>query len=363
MTKRQPDSPEHKPRRHERRPWIAWAGTIAVAVGVASVFGLNFWQAAQSSAQSGPPKLNQSAAPGPAPESMAWIPGGWFWMGDNNFRDAQPEHLVYVDGFWMDRYEVTNAQFARFVAATGYQTIAERPLDPKEFPTVPVEDLKPGSIVFKRPAEDVPLDDFRRWWSYVPGASWRHPQGPDNDIKGLEKHPVVHVAWDDAVAYAKWAGKRLPTEAEWELAARGGLDRQLYCWGNELRAGGKWRSNIWQGNFPSQNTAADGFRGTAPVGSFPAGGYGLFDMSGNVWEWCADWYRPDYYELTPQKNPTGPDSSFDPLEPDQPKRVQRGGSFMCSDQYCTRYVPGARGKGEPKSAASHTGFRAVKAAK
>ncbi len=309
---------------------------------VAGVFAANFWQ--------------------PAPRDMAWIGGGWFWMGDNKFPDAQPEHLIYVDGFWMDKYEVTNAQFARFTEATGYKTIAELPPDPQEFPDVPPDALKAGSIVFRPPPGDVPLDDHLQWWTYVPGADWRHPEGPDSDIAGRDNHPVVHISWTDAIEYARWAGKRLPTEAEWELAARGGLDREPYCWGRELRPKNEWQSNIWQGKFPSENSAGDGFRATAPVGSFAPNGYGLFDMSGNVWEWCSDWYRPDYYQHSPPKNPLGPESSFDPLEPNMPKRVQRGGSYMCSDAYCTRYVPGARGKGEPKSAAGHIGFRCVKAA-
>ncbi len=349
-------------RRPRRAPLATWAWTILAVAVVAGVFGLGFWQTDESTARAYPPKLNRSTAPGPVPDGMVWVPGGSFWMGDNNFPDAQPEHLVYVDGFWMDQFEVTNAQFARFVEATGYRTIAERPPDPREFPDVPPEELRPGSIVFKPPDQAVPLDDALQWWTYMPGANWRHPEGPESSLEGREKHPVVHIAWHDAVAYCEWASKRLPREAEWEFAARGGLDRQRYCWGNELRDGGRWRSNIWQGHFPNQNTAGDGFVATAPVGSFPAGGYGLYDMSGNVWEWCADWYRHDYYEHGLARNPTGPDSSFDPLEPNQPKRVQRGGSFMCSDQYCKRYVPGARGKGEPSSAASHIGFRAVRSA-
>jgi len=327
------------------------------------VIGLNAWQPDQSVAKSRPPKLNTAAAPGKAPAGMAWVPGGWFWMGDNSLDDAQPEHLVYVDGFWMDVHEVTNAEFARFVEATGYKTIAEVPPDPAEFPTVPPEDLKAGSIVFTPPPGPVRLDNHLQWWSYVAGANWRHPEGPDSSIDERQDHPAVHIAWEDAMAYARWAGKQLPTEAQWELAARGGLDRQDYCWGNELRPKGRWQSNIWQGNFPNQNTAADGYRTTAPVGSFPANKYGLFDLSGNVWEWCSDWYRPDYYQVSPSANPTGPDSSYDPMEPGLPKRVQRGGSFMCSELYCTRYIPGARGKGEPKSAAGHIGFRCVQAPK
>jgi sulfatase modifying factor 1 len=344
-----------RPRERRVWPWISGAGVL-----LALVIGAELWQSRPTAAGADAPKLNTTTPPGPAPDGMAWVPGGWFWMGDNSFADAQPEHLVYVDGFWMDKTEVTNREFARFVEATNYRTVAERPLDPAEFPTVPPEDLKPGSIVFTPPEGDVPLNDHLQWWAYVPGANWRHPEGPDSDLKDRENHPVVHMAWTDAVAYCEWAGKQLPSEAQWELAARGGLDRELYCWGHELKPKNRWQSNIWQGTFPSRNTAADGFARTAPVASFSANGYGLFDLSGNVWEWCADWYRPDYYEHSPEKNPAGPDSSFDPLEPNLPKRVQRGGSYMCSDSYCTRYVPGARGKGEPNSAAGHVGFRCVK---
>jgi formylglycine-generating enzyme required for sulfatase activity len=293
---------------------------------------------------------------------MVWIPGGQFFMGCDrpDMMDAQPVHLVSVDGFWMDKTEVTNEQFERFVAATGNVTVADRKPDPKDLPGVPLEKLVPGSIVFTPPQGEVDLNQPYSWWSYVPGANWRHPEGPQSDIKGREKHPVVHVCWHDAVAYARWAGKRLPTEAEWEFAARGGLDRQPYCWGDELKPGGKWMANIWQGRFPSENTAEDGFRGTAPVGSFPPNGYGLNDMAGNVWEWCADWYRPDYYQASPPHNPQGPDDSFDPDEPTIPKRVQRGGSYLCSDLYCTRYLPGARGKGALDSGQTHVGFRCVR---
>src|SRR5262249_38690421 len=204
------------------------------------------------------------------------------------------------------------------------------------------------------------------WWRYVPGASWRHPEGPASSLVGRGRHPVVHVAWEDAAAYARWASKRLPTEAEWEFAARGGLDRKRYVWGDELTPGGKWRANIGQGHFPDRNSAADGFRGTAPVASFPANGYGLYDMAGNVWEWTADWYRPDTYQRQAAaggvtRNPQGPGDSLDPAEPGIPKRGQRGGSFLCSDQYCTRYLPGARGKGAVDTGTSHVGFRCVRA--
>jgi formylglycine-generating enzyme required for sulfatase activity len=301
----------------------------------------------------------------PAPAGMVWIPPGKFWMGsdDGLFPDAQPVHQVELDGFWMDKTEVTNAQFACFVEATGYVTVAERQPNPKDYPDAPKEKLVPGSIVFTAPKEKLPLDAPLAWWKYQPGACWRHPEGPGSSIEGRENHPVVHVCWDDAVAYANWAGKRLPTEAEWEYAARGGLDRKRYVWGDELKPDGKWQANIWQGHFPNENTAEDGFRGTAPVGSFPPNGFGLYDMAGNVWEWCADWYRPDYYAESPGRNPPGPGSSHDPMEPGVPKRVQRGGSFMCSDMYCVRYLPAGRGKGAVDSGAPHVGFRCVKSAK
>ncbi len=308
------------------------------------------------------PSTDDTPAPSPAPEGMAWIPGGTFWMGSDDpmMQDARPWHLVRVDGFWMDRTEVTNAEFARFVEATGYQTVAERPPDPALFPGAPKQDLVAGSIVFSPPDHDVNLDDAYVWWKYSPGASWKHPEGAGSTIQGRENHPVVHVCWEDAAAYARWAGKRLPTEAEWEYASRGGLDRQRYTWGNDLQPDGKWLVNNWQGQFPRENSAEDGFAGTAPVGSYPPNGYGLLDMAGNVWEWCADWYRPEYYRYSPAANPTGPDSSYDPHEPNIPKRVQRGGSFMCSDLYCVRYLPGARGKGAPDSAAGHVGFRCAR---
>lgn len=310
----------------------------------------------------GPPDYAsvQLAAPnGVAPDGMAWVPGGAFWMGDAEFDDA-PLRRVEVDGFWMDRTEVTNAQFARFVAATGYITVAEATPDPKDLPGVALADLKAGSIVFTPPDKPVDLREPGRWWKYVPGADWRHPDGPGSTIDGKDRLPVVHVCHTDAVAYARWAGKRLPTEAEWELAARGGLDRKPYAWGAERNPGGQWLANIWQGQFPFENAAEDGFPRAAPVASFPPNAFGLHDMAGNVWEWCADWYRPDAYAYGAGHNPDGPQDSFDPAEPGLPKRVQRGGSFLCSDEYCVRYRPGARGKGDVQSAASHLGFRCVK---
>jgi sulfatase modifying factor 1 len=305
------------------------------------------------------------------PPGMAWIPGGVFLRGSDNPEklDSQPKHRVAVDGFWMDRTAVTNEQFARFVEATGYVTIAERTPEAKDFPGAPPENLVAGSLVFTAPKEPVickgPNCHFQ-WWRYVKGASWRHPEGPDSGIEGRENFPVVQIAWDDALAYAQWAGKRLPTEAEFEFAARGGLQGKNYAWGNEFMPGGKHMANTWQGNFPNKNSEEDGYRGSAPVGSFPANGYGLYDMAGNVWEWCSDWYRYDYYgQLAalpmPVRNPQGPDNSLDPTEPGTAKRVMRGGSYLCTDQYCTAYEVGARGKGEPDSGTNHVGFRCVKA--
>jgi formylglycine-generating enzyme len=293
---------------------------------------------------------------------MVWIPGGPFWMGAQEGQpDEKPVHQVVVDGFWMDRTEVTNEEFEKFVRAAGYITVAERQPDPKDYPGVPREKLIAGSIVFTPPPGDVSLDNHFIWWSYVPGANWRHPEGPHSDLRGRERHPVVHISWDDAQAYANWAGKRLPTEAEWEFACRGGLDRASFTWGEEQSPNGKWNANIWQGRFPNENTVADGFRATAPVASFAANGYGLFDMSGNVWEWCQDWYLPDYYASAPSHNPPGPNSSFDPNEPGVPKRVQRGGSYLCSDLYCAGYRPSARMKASPDTGLTHAGFRCVRA--
>ncbi len=292
---------------------------------------------------------------------MVWIPGGTFWMGSDGANpDEQPVHQVTVDAVWMDQTEVTNEKFDHFVRATGYVTTAERKPDPKDFPNVPPERLVPGSLVFNPPPGDVPLENHYLWWKWTPGANWRHPEGPGSGLRGREKYPVVHISWEDAVAYAGWRGGRLPAEAEWEHASRGGLDRKRYVWGDEQIPAGKWLANIWQGRFPNENTEADGFRGLAPVGSFPPNGYGLFDMAGNVWEWCADWYRPDYYAKSPAKNPPGPEIGFDPGEPTAPKRVVRGGSYLCSDLYCIGYRPSARMKSSPDTGLSNTGFRCVR---
>ena len=296
------------------------------------------------------------------PEKMVWIPPGTFDMGSNDpaFADAQPIHKVSLKGFWMDEHEVTNAEFERFVKATNYQTVAEQPINPADFPGVPVENLVPGSGVFTPTAQPVSYENPLQWWTYVRGASWRNPKGPQSSVSGKPNDPAVHISYTDAAAYAKWAGKRLPTEAEWEYAAQGGKGQQPYYWGSELKPGGKWMANIYQGNFPDANTNEDGYEDLAPVKSFPANGYGLYDMDGNVWEWCSDFYRPDYYAKSPGVDPKGPQDSYDPDEPGLIKRVQRGGSFLCSDQYCIRYKPGSRGKGEINSASNNLGFRCVK---
>ncbi len=326
------------------------------------------------------PKLNPTDAPaGAAPEGMVWIRGGEFYMGTDvadeedvpMFLDATDLHLVHVDGFWMDKHEVTNEQFAKFIEETKYLTEAEKQPNPKDFPDVPPSELKPFSIIFKKPEPGTyDLSRHEGWWDISYGASWKQPNGPGSTIKGIERYPAVHISYNDAVAYCKWAKKRLPTEAEWEFAGRGGLDRKKFSWGDEINPDGRWMANTWQGNFPLENKKLDGFEGAAPVKSFPANDYGLYDMAGNVWEWCADWYVQDYYskcydkDLTKAfRNPQGPDAGFDLREAQAAKRVQRGGSFMCSPNYCERYYIGARGKGEVTSAASHTGFRCAMNAK
>lgn len=312
------------------------------------------------------------------PPGMVQIPAGTFWMGGpdafgGDAKDAAvcctvggggdtPGHQVQVDSFFIDKTDVTNAQFAKFVAETNYVTVAERTIDLPDGSKAP-----PGSLVFTPPDRAVPLDNAAAWWAFVPGADWRHPTGPSSNIDAKDDFPVVQVAYDDAAAYAKWAGKRLPTEAEWEYAARGGLDRQMFTWGNTLQPDHRWMANIWQGHFPNTNSAEDGFAGLAPVGKFPANGFGLLDMSGNVWQWCSDWYRPETYAVDAAKgivhNPVGPELSNDPSEPGIPKHVQRGGSFLCSDVYCGGYRVGTRGKGAADTGSNHVGFRCVKDAR
>jgi formylglycine-generating enzyme len=329
----------------------------------------------EARASFGPTIPNQGPAPGPSPGGMVWIPGGQFSMGAQDppdmdevgmkaTVDSRPIHRVYVDGFYIDKTDVTNGEFARFVKATGYITVAERTPRAEDFPGAPPENLVAGSVVFSPPDHAVPLNNHFQWWNYIHGANWRHPLGSESGIKDKENYPVVHVAYQDAVAYAKWAGKRLPTEAEWEFAARGGLAGKPFVWGDEFRPHGKWMANTHQGQFPVHDTSEDGHGGIAAVAQFPANGYGLYDMAGNVWQWTSDWYRPDYYQQLAAanrvaRNPRGPETSYDPSEPNQPKKVHRGGSFLCTDQYCSRYIVGTRGKGEPDTGTNHLGFRCV----
>jgi sulfatase modifying factor 1 len=368
-----------------------WIAVVAV-VGLATMRVLRPSlpaPASESTATAPPPMFlptveNKTPPAAAAPAGMVWIPGGEFSMGAQNppdendtvgmqaTTDSRPIHRTYVDGFWMDRTEVTNEQFAAFVKATAYVTVAERTPRAEDFPGAPPEKLVAGSVIFSPPDHAVPLDSHFRWWAYSNGANWRHPLGPDSSIAGKEKYPVVHVAYEDAEAYATWAGSRLPTEAEWEFAARGGLTGQVYPWGDAFRKApstgsgqDQWMANTHQGHFPDHDTGSDHFVGTAPVAQFPANGYGLYDVGGNVWEWVSDWYRPDYYaqlaaDAGVARNPQGPASSFDPAEPGVPKRVHRGGSFLCTDQYCSRYMVGTRSKGEVTTGTNHLGFRCVR---
>ena len=296
------------------------------------------------------------------PSEMVVIPAGRFSMGsEDGPPDERPAHEVHLSSFRMDATEVTNARFAAFVKATGYVTVAERKPDSASYPNVPPERLVPGSAVFVPASvqpEGLAPNDLPDWWQFRPGANWKHPAGIGSSLKGKMSHPVCHIAWEDASAYARWARKRLPTEAEWEYAARGGLVSQEFCWGSAKQGeGGIWRANTFQGRFPSADSGADGFVGTAPVKSFPANGYGLYDMSGNVWEWCSDWYRSDYYRVSPVNNPSGPASGE--LDEGRPQRVRRGGSYLCAEGYCRRYLPAARDKNPEDTSACHTGFRCV----
>lgn len=369
--------------------------TVAVAISTA-VVGTNFSSTASGQSPAakpgmpgmgpsgvmkmsfGPTLPNAKPAPGKAPKGMVWIPGGEFSMGAQDpptaddavgmqaTTDSRPIHRVYVDGFFMDRTDVTNAQFAEFVKATHYVTVAERTPRAEDFPGAPPENLVAGSVVFSPPNHPVPLDNHFQWWSYVKGANWRHPIGPESSIVGKDTYPVVQVAYEDAQAYAKWARKRLPSEAEWEFAARGGLAGKPFVWGDQFKPGGKWMANTHQGHFPDKDTGADGHVGLAAVAQYPANGYGLFDMAGNAWQWTSDWYRPDYYAQLARtggvaRNPTGPDQPYDPSEPNERKKVHRGGSFLCTDQYCSRYMVGTRGKGEVSTGTNHLSFRCVTA--
>jgi formylglycine-generating enzyme required for sulfatase activity len=348
---------------------LAWAALLQITVNAGSPAAI---------ASFGPTIPNKSVPPVPAPAGMVWIPGGEFSMGAadppdmndvgmNATKDSRPIHRVYVDGFFMDKNDVINAQFAKFVKATGYVTVAERKPRAEDFPGAPPENLVAGSVVFSPPNHPVQLNDHFQWWTYVAGANWRHPTGPKSSIVGKDNYPVVQVAYEDAVAYAKWAGKRLPTESEWEFAARGGLAGKPFVWGETFRPNGKWMANTHQGHFPDHDTGADGHVGIAPIAQYSPNGYGLYDMAGNVWQWTSDWYRPDYYQQLAAggvaRNPQGPAKSYDPDEPSEPKKVHRGGSFLCTDQYCSRYIVGTRGKGEVSTGTNHLGFRCVQDAK
>ena len=304
----------------------------------------------------------------PASENMAWIPGGTFLMGSNDhYPEEAPAHRVAVDGFWIDRHTVTNAEFKRFVDETGYVTVAERPANAADYPGADPGMLVPSSVVFKKAAQRIDLTDHYNWWTYVPGANWRHPRGPKSGLQGLWKHPVVHVAFADAEAYAAWAGKELPTEAEWEFAARGGLDGAEYAWGSEFTPGRRHMANTWQGEFPWQNQLEDGFEWTAPVGSYPANGYGLYDMTGNVWEWTTDWYQDHdkiQHACCTLNNPRGAavEDSHNPRAAADlriPRKVMKGGSYLCAPNYCRRYRPAARMPQEIDTSTCHLGIRCI----
>jgi sulfatase modifying factor 1 len=347
--------------------------TVLVVGSIGVVFGIAC--AATWMAHPGPSSPPETSSRPDPPPGMVWVPGGEFTMGTDSapsWPDERPAHRVRVDGFWMDETEVTNAQFRAFVEATRYTTTAEKPPDldeimrqrPPGTPPPPSDQLVPASLVFRQTPGPVPLDDPSQWWKWTPGACWRHPEGPGSTVEGKENYPVVHVSWDDAVAYARWAGKRLPTEAEWEFAARGGLEGKPYVWGDEPFSPAKPQCNCWQGDFPWRDSGQDGHKGIAPVKSYAPYGYGLYDMAGNVWEWCSDWYQADLYRRRAGGgvvvNPAGPEKSSDPAQAFTPLRVQRGGSFLCSDEYCLRYRPSARHGCSPDTGMSHAGFRCVR---
>ncbi|MGA7758460.1 MAG: formylglycine-generating enzyme family protein [Ilumatobacteraceae bacterium] len=301
---------------------------------------------------------------------MIELPAGTFRMGsDDHYPEEAPTHLVRVDAFAISATTVTNAQFAVFVDSTGYVTVAERPLDPADFPGAPPENLAAGSLVFTMTPGPVDLRHLSQWWTWTPGASWRHPEGPRSSIDDRRDHPVVHVAFEDAASYAAWAGEELPTEAEWEYAARGGADARAFVWGDDAVPGGRYLANFWQGDFPWRNSEADGFTGTSPVGSFPPNDYGLHDMAGNVWEWTTDWYSDqhpaDHDEpCCVPSNPRGPEveASYDPAQPQFriPRKVIKGGSFLCADNYCQRYRPAARRPQMIDTGMSHIGLRTIR---
>jgi sulfatase modifying factor 1 len=302
-------------------------------------------------------------------DGMMWIPGGTFRMGsDHHYPEEAPSHRVTVDGFWIDKTPVTNRQFKQFMKATGYVTLAEIPPDPKDYPGALPHMLYAGSLVFTPPRQPIDLRNWAEWWSFVKGADWRHPYGPKTNINVHDNHPVVHVSYSDALAYAKWAGKELPTEAEWEFAARGGRDSAEFAWGDEFTPGGAHMANTWQGEFPRQNLGQDGFERTSPVTAFPPNGYGIHDMIGNVWEWTSDWYSPKHETDAPKaccipENPRGgrEDQSYDACQPNIriPRKVLKGGSHLCAPNYCRRYRPAARHAEPVDTSTSHVGFRCV----
>jgi len=359
------------------------SGRAAKLISVAGQPSAALGSGVSGGATGDPASAATATQPVGAPPGMVWIEGGEFNMGSTDplaRPDEAPVHRVRVDGFWIDATEVTNAQFAAFVKASGYKTIAERPVDweelkkqlPEGTPKPDEKVLQPGSLVFTPPDHPVDLRGYEQWWTWTIGANWQHPEGPASSIEGKDNYPAVHIAYVDAVAYCAWAGKSLPTEAQWEFAARGGLDSKVNVWGDEPVD--STRCNIWEGHFPDKNTAEDGFTRAAPVKSFAPNGYGLYDMAGNVWEWCSDLYRPDTYARQMREldqagktgaervlvNPTGASKSSDPRNPNIPEsRAQRGGSFLCNDSYCASYRPSARMACPPDTGLQHVGFRCV----
>jgi formylglycine-generating enzyme len=300
---------------------------------------------------------------------MVWIPGGTFLMGSDDFYpEEQPIHRVTVDGFWMDEHPVTNAEFRRFVKATSYVTVAERPPNPSDYPDANPALLVPGSLVFRKPPHRVSVNNYHAWWAYVPGACWKHPEGPKNTLHGHDRHPVTHIAYEDAEAYTQWAGKALPTEAEWEFAARGGLESAIYVWGDEFAPKGRMQANTWQGEFPWQNLKTDGFERTSPVGTFPANGYGLYDMAGNVWEWTSDFFTPRHPDeaakpccIPRNRRVESAAQSYAVNQPGAyiPRKVLKGGSHLCAPNYCLRYRPAARQGETIETSTCHIGFRCI----
>ena len=322
--------------------------------------------------------MDRSALGAPPPKNMVWVPGGVFAMGSEDFYpEERPVHDVEVAGFWMDQHPVTVAEFRRFVKATGHVTVAEAAPDALEFPDADPTQLVPGSLVFTSPQSPVSLDDFRAWWSWTPGAQWRHPEGPGTTLHGRDLHPVTHVAYADALAYARWAGKALPDEAEWEFASRGGLEGSVYAWGDEFAPRGRMMANTWQGNFPVHNDLLDGYDRTSPVGKFPANGYGLVDMTGNVWEWtCQDFTNshtaaagtaptvegPAAHARSccgPHREPVLVTPSSQPSTEAPAPKVIKGGSHLCAPNYCLRYRPAARQRQTVDTSTSHLGFRCI----